>query len=210
MRIATAHSYRQTCAYLAPLSRPSPRAIIEAMRTAEARKPSIPAPAAPWLRRALFVGAALVVLALDQTTKALVRTFMDRGDAWPDGWPVRLHHVTNTGAAFGILKDQTGFLIVTTVIGVAAIYLYYRHPPFDHLVGSVAIGMMLGGAIGNLVDRVRLGEVTDFIDLPSWPSFNVADSSITIGIVVLLFGYALLAERAPPNAEREEAGTDRG
>ncbi len=180
------------------------------MRTAEATKPSAPTPTTPWLRRALFFGAALAVLALDQISKELVRTFMDRGDTWPDGWPVRLHHVTNTGAAFGILKDQTGFLIVTTVIGVAAIYLYYRYPPFDHLAAPIAIGMMLGGAIGNLVDRIRLGKVTDFVDFPLWPSFNVADSSITVGIVVLLLGYALFAERAPPKAKREEAGADRG
>ncbi len=180
------------------------------MRTAEATKPSAPSATSPWLRRYLFVGAALTVLALDQTTKAVVRTFMDRGDTWPDDWPIRLHHVTNTGAAFGILKDQTGFLIVTTVIGVAAIYLYYRYPPFDHLVAPIAIGMMLGGAVGNLVDRVRLGKVTDFIDVPVWPSFNVADSSSTVGIVILLFGYALFAERPPPKANREEAGADRG
>jgi lipoprotein signal peptidase len=70
--------------------------------------------------------------------------------------------------------------------------------------------MMLGGAIGNLVDRVRLGRVTDFIDFPFWPSFNVADSSITVGIVVLLLGYALFAERPPPKTEHEEAGADRG
>jgi signal peptidase II len=180
------------------------------MRTADATKPSASTPASPWPRRVLFAGAALIVLGLDQVTKELIRTFMDRGDTWPDDWPVRLHHVTNTGAAFGILKDQTGFLIVTTVIGVAAIYLYYRYPPFDHLVAPIAIGMMLGGAVGNLVDRVRLGRVTDFIDFPFWPSFNVADSSITVGIVVLLLGYALFAERPPPKTEHEEAGADRG
>ena len=180
------------------------------MGTAEATNPSAPTVAAPRLRRALFIGAALTVVILDQTTKGLVRTFMDRGDMWPDDWPVRLHHVTNTGAAFGILKDQTGFLIVTTVIGLAAIYLYYRYPPFDHMVAPIAIGMMLGGAIGNLVDRVRLGSVTDFIDFPFWPSFNVADSSITIGIAVLLLGYALFGERPPPEANREDAGADGG
>jgi signal peptidase II len=180
------------------------------MRSTEATKPSAPTSTTPWIRRALFFGAALTVLALDQITKELVRTFMDRGDTWPDDWPVRLHHVTNSGAAFGILKDQTGFLIVTTVIGVAAIYLYYRYPPFDHVVAPITIGMMLGGAIGNLVERIRLSRVTDLIDLQFWPSFNVADSSITIGIVVLLLGYALFAERPPPKPEREEAGADRG
>ncbi len=216
MRITTAHSWRQTCLNLlsglrwGAKSLPMKRAIIEAMGTAEATNPSVSAPAGPRLRRALFFGAAFVVLALDQTTKGLVRTFMDRGEAWPDDWPVRLHHVTNTGAAFGILKDQTGFLIVTTLIGLAAIYLYYRYPPFDHFVAPIAIGMMLGGAIGNLVDRVRLGRVTDFFDFPLWPSFNVADSSITVGIAVLVIGYALFGQRPPPVSEREDAGADGG
>lgn len=178
------------------------------MPAIEAIKPVTPISTSPRLRRLLFIGAALAVLALDQTTKELVRTLMDRGESWPDGWPVRLYYVTNTGAAFGILKDQTGFLLVTTMIGLAAIYLYYRYPPFDHLVAPVAIGMILGGAIGNLVDRLRLGRVTDFIDFPFWPSFNVADSSIVIGITILLLGYLLFAERLLPRAEREDAGAD--
>jgi signal peptidase II len=180
------------------------------MGTTDAAKSSAATPDAPWLRRALFLSTALVVLALDQTTKGLVRAFMDRGEAWPDDWPIRLHYVTNTGAAFGILKDQTGFLIVTTLIGLAAIYLYYRYPPFDHIVAPIAIGMMLGGAIGNLVDRVRLGRVTDFFDFPFWPSFNVADSSITVGIAVLVIGYVLVGQRPPPVLKREDAGADGG
>jgi signal peptidase II len=180
------------------------------MGTAEATGSANPPDVHPGLRRALFLGAALAVLALDQLTKGLVRAFMDRGQEWPEGWEVRLHYVTNTGAAFGILKDQTGFLIVTTIIGLAAIYLYYRYPPFDHFVAPVAVGMMLGGAAGNLVDRLRLGRVTDFVDFPMWPAFNVADSAITVGIATLILGYALFAERAPPHPDREDAAADRG
>lgn len=174
------------------------------MSTAEVSEPAVPASAASNLRRGLFFGTALLVVLADQTTKGLVRAFMDRGETWPSGSPVRLQYVTNTGAAFGILKDQTGFLILTTLVGLAAIYLYYRYPPFDHFAAPIAIGMMLGGAVGNLVDRVRLGRVTDFIDLSFWPSFNVADSSITIGIAVLILGYALFAERAPPPSAGED------
>jgi signal peptidase II len=104
---------------------------------------------------------------------------------------VRIHHVTNTGAAFGILKDQTGFLVVTALVGLAAILLYYRNPPIQHFTLPLAVGMILGGAVGNLADRTRLGHVTDFIDFPRWPAFNVADSSIVLAIVVLLAAYAL-------------------
>ncbi len=148
---------------------------------------------------ALFWAAAALVLLLDQATKELVRSLLERGAAWPDAdWAIRIQYVTNTGAAFGVLRDQTAFLIVTTFIGLAAIYLYYRNPPSDHFVVSAAVGMMLGGAVGNLVDRVRLGRVTDFIDFPMWPAFNVADASIFIGIAVILVSYALL----PPPAAR--------
>jgi len=154
-----------------------------------------PAPPAisPRTKRMLFWGSALGVIFLDQITKAIIRTGLDRGESWPDAdWPLRIRYVTNTGAAFGILQDQTTFLIVTAVIGLAAIYLYYRYPPFDHWIVPIAIGMMLGGAIGNLIDRIRVGRVTDFVDFGFFPAFNVADSSITIGIAILLLGYVFV------------------
>ncbi len=156
----------------------------------------------PRARLLLFWGAAATVIALDQITKAIIRSSLERGESWPDpDWPVRIRYVTNTGAAFGILQDQTSFLIIMALVGLAAIYLYYRYPPFEHGVVPIAIGMMLGGAAGNLIDRIRLGRVTDFIDFRFWPAFNVADSSITIGIVVILFGYVFLW---PGQQNREE------
>ncbi len=156
------------------------------------------------MKRFLFWGAAAVVVALDQATKAAVRTSLDRGEAWPgDDWPVRIRYVTNTGAAFGILQDQTVFLMAMTLVGLAAIYLYYRYPPFDHHIVPAAIGMMLGGATGNLIDRIRLGRVTDFIDFPMWPAFNVADSSITIAIIIILLGYVFLAPKPAPAAHED-------
>jgi signal peptidase II len=156
------------------------------------------------VRRALFWGAAFAVIALDQATKAAVRASLDRGESWPsDDWPVRIRYVTNTGAAFGILEDRTVFLVIMALIGLGAIYLYYRFPPFDHHVVPVAIGMMLGGAAGNLIDRVRLGRVTDFIDFPMWPAFNVADSCISVGIGAILLGYVLLAPK-PGTAPHED------
>ena len=156
----------------------------------------------------LFWGAALTVFTLDQVTKAMVRASLEKGESWPDAdWPVRIRYVTNTGAAFGILQDQTVFLVVMACIGLAAIYLYYRYPPFDHPIAPVAIGMMLGGAAGNLFDRIRLGEVTDFIDFPSYPAFNVADSSLTIAIATVIFGYLMFAPKEKRTAD-ENAGAD--
>jgi signal peptidase II len=89
-------------------------------------------------------------------------------------------------------------------IGIGAIYLYYRYPPFDHWVVPIAIGMLLGGASGNLLDRLRAGEVTDFIDFPRFPAFNVADSSINVGIAIIIIGYLLLAPK-PKTAEEPTA-----
>ncbi len=156
----------------------------------------------PGLRRGRFWIATVLVIVLDQASKELIRALTDRGDIWPSAdWPVRLHHVTNSGAAFGIFKDQTGFLVVTTIIGLAAIYFYYRYPPYDHPIVPVAVGMILGGAIGNLLDRVRMGEVTDFVDFRYWPAFNIADSAITIGIAILILGYLFTSGRTKPTSD---------
>lgn len=172
-----------------------------------------PAPPAPrrWQRRTLaFWGTALVVVALDQVTKAIVRATLDVGESWPDSdWHIKIKNVTNSGAAFSSLQDQTVFLIAMTFFGLAAIYLYYRNPPFQHWVASVAIGMMLGGAVGNLIDRIRVGRVTDFVDVFGFPKFNVADSSISIGVTVIIIGYLLFAERpARPPEGHEDAPAD--
>jgi signal peptidase II len=155
-------------------------------------------PFARWRRDLLFAAVAAAVLALDQATKHIVRATLEQGEAFPEGWHVRFVHVENTGAAFGILQEQNAFLVVTTVIGVAAILLYYWYPLFEHGIMTAALGMMLGGAIGNLSDRVRLGEVTDFLKFPEWPAFNVADSSIVVGVVSMSVFLVLMRPDRPP------------
>jgi signal peptidase II len=138
-------------------------------------------------RDAPFFVVAAVVLGFDQLTKSIIRASLAIGESWPsDDWLVKLTHVTNSGAAFGILQGQGLFLTVTAVIAVGAIIFYYAYPPFEHGLMRVAMGLLLGGALGNLLDRVRFGEVTDFIDFPRYPQFNVADSSIVIGLVVIV------------------------
>lgn len=159
------------------------------------------------LHRWAFWGAAAAVIAADQASKALIRASMDRGEAWPsEDWPVRIKYVTNTGAAFGILQGQTAFLTVMALIGLAAIYVYYRYPPFQHWVATLAIGMMLGGAAGNLIDRILRDRVTDFIDFPRFPAFNVADSSITVGVAIIIIGYLLLEARTEAPAAADADG----
>ncbi len=137
-------------------------------------------------RDAPFFMVAVAVVALDQVTKYLVRANMRLGQSFPESGPVRIVRVTNTGAAFGMLQGQTFFLTVTTLLGLGAILLYYLYPPMDNRILRIALGLQLGGAIGNLSDRVRVGEVTDFIQWPHWPAFNVADSSITVGVVAIV------------------------
>ena len=146
-------------------------------------------------RDAPFFLVAASVFAFDQATKAMIRGSLDRGESWPsDDWLVKLTHVTNTGAAFGILQGQGLFLTITAVIAIGAIFFYYAYPPLEHGLMRVAMGLLLGGAFGNLLDRIRFGEVTDFVDFPRYPEFNVADSSIVIGLIIIA-GFFVLSER---------------
>ncbi len=153
-------------------------------------------------RHLVFIGMAALVVVLDQATKALVRATLDRGESWPEGWPIKFTHVTNSGAAFGLFQNQAVFLAATTVFAIGAIFLYYRNPTLRHGLVGPALGLVLGGAIGNFIDRVRVGYVTDFVHFPSYPKFNVADSAITIGVVVILALIVLSEGRA----ERSEDG----
>ena len=142
---------------------------------------------------------AAVVLGADQLTKALVRGSIERG-ASVDVIPgLDLVNVRNSGIAFGLFSGTGPLLAV--IVGAAmllliAVFVAHAHYPLAWLPG----GLLLGGAFGNLVDRVRDGAVTDFIDLPSWPAFNLADSAITVGVVALLY-----VMEGPPRRRRQEA-----
>lgn len=179
-------------------------------------------PAGPWARVTARVAGrwrhdltffliAGSIIALDQFTKSLVRSNLAVGETWPENSDalIRIIHVTNSGAAFGILQGQTPFLILTSMLGLAAIVLYYLYPPMDHGIIRVALGMQLGGAIGNLIDRVRMGEVTDFIDVGSFPTFNVADSSISVSIAAVLL-FFVFQEADPPKPQQEPASAAPG
>lgn len=136
---------------------------------------------------ALSLGIAAVVVALDQATKVLIRGWLAEGEAWPSphAW-LALSHVENSGAAFGILQGATEFLLATAVVGVLGLLVYlWRFPPAQPLY-FVALSMVLGGAVGNFIDRVTKGTVTDFIDPAYYPAFNIADSAIVIGIGAIL------------------------
>src|SRR5437763_6175295 len=117
-----------------------------------------------FLQWGLFISVAALVVIGDQITKRLIDAHLGLYESWPaESWPVHFTHAANSGAAFSILQDQTTFLIVTSLIGLAAILLFFFYPPFEHPLLRAALGLQLGGAIGNLLDRVRYGVVTDFI-----------------------------------------------
>jgi signal peptidase II len=138
------------------------------------------------------------VLAADQATKALVSSSLQRGEERDVVGFVKLVNVRNSGVAFGQLQD--GGLVVSLVIAVAvgALLVYFARNVAKPMIW-LPTGLLLGGALGNVVDRVREGAVVDFLKLPHWPAFNVADSAITIGVVALV----LVMERG--NAARRPA-----
>lgn len=142
-----------------------------------------------WLRA---VAVALLVVALDQTTKALVRSGIEPGERREVLSFADLVHVRNDGVAFGQLSGGGVIVALVVVIALGALIFYFSSHIATPLIW-LPTGLLLGGAIGNIIDRARLGAVTDFVKFPHWPAFNVADSAITVGVIVLL----IVIERAP-------------
>lgn len=161
------------------------------------------------VRLLMVLTVVATVIALDQATKAMVRAWLAPGERWPSDWTwIQISHVHNTGAAFGILQGSSPFLASAAVITIAAIAYFLFTLPDHHRWYPLALALILGGASGNLIDRVRLGHVTDFIDPWRYPAFNVADSAIVVGVIAVII--LTIFEREPahdhaprPLAERE-------
>jgi signal peptidase II len=136
-----------------------------------------------WARVGLVLA---LVLLLDQVTKALVRNGIEVGEEDAILPAVTLVHVRNTGVAFGAFSGGGIIVVVLVALALSAL-LFYFVTHIDKRLIWLPTGMLLGGSIGNIIDRVRDGAVTDFVKLPAWPAFNVADISITFGVLVLLW-----------------------
>ena len=144
-----------------------------------------------------WLGLALVAVAAaagDQLTKAVVSSRLGLGDAVDVIGPFTIHHVRNTGIAFGLFADATSIVIALTAVAIAALVAFFARSGRRHPLLPVAVGFVLGGSVSNLVDRLRLGHVTDFLDLDYWPAFNLADTFIVVG-VGLLFVCFVAADR---------------
>lgn len=150
---------------------------------------------AQWIALGVIASAAIVA---DQLTKALVSARLPIGDAAAAIGPFSIHHVQNTGIAFGLFADSTTAVILLTAAAVGAMLVFFGRTAQRHPVLPIALGLVIGGSVSNLIDRVRLGHVTDFLDFDYWPAFNLADTFIVVG-VGLLFASFIAADRTSPH-----------
>jgi signal peptidase II len=154
-----------------------------------------------------LAGIAGVVIALDQWTKQLVHNNIAFGAQWlPEGltWLTpyaRIVHWYNSGAAFGMFQSGNLIFTVLAFVVIAAIIYYYPHVEKEDWTLKLAMGLQLGGAAGNLIDRLIKGKVTDFISVGTFPVFNIADASITIGVIVLLLGVWIKEQQEKKKVE---------
>ncbi|MEW6033945.1 MAG: signal peptidase II [Chloroflexota bacterium] len=154
------------------------------------------------------LGIAALVVAADQASKLWIRSHLSPSESLPPEGFFRLTYIQNTGSAFGLFANQTLLLTIIGIVAVAALLTFIRHQPLRNIWGSLAVSLLLGGSAGNLLDRLRLGYVTDFIDIGlengfRFFVFNVADSAITVGTFLLAFTLLRLGRQAPPTTPPE-------
>lgn len=175
---------------------------------------AVPQPAPParagslqWVGMLAVASAAVVA---DQLTKRLIEHEIALGQSHQVTPFLRLAHVRNTGIAFGFLPGRLVIVSLLTALAVIWMLVHFARSGSRHTVFPVALGLLVGGSVSNLYDRIVLGRVTDFIQLPHWPTFNLADSCIVIGVLLLLTGIARIDRSRPPAPpdERGPAGSD--
>jgi signal peptidase II len=139
---------------------------------------------------------AFAAVAADQVTKRIVTRTLPLDDSVHVAGPLSIHHVQNSGIAFGLFASATAIVTVVTSIAVVWMLVFFARSGSRHPVLPAALGLLIGGSVSNLVDRIRLHHVTDFIDVRWWPAFNLADSFIVVGVAILL--VALIASDRKP------------
>ena len=159
-------------------------------------------PRLPIYRDFILIQLAVLVFFLDQFSKYLVREFLYLHESFPAYGFFRITHTFNTGSIFGIFQGQNTLFILVSFVGIAVLILLYHSQRFPVGLLRLSLGLQLGGAFGNLLDRVRLGHVTDWADIGPWPVFNVADACIVTGLVLLAWMF-IVAERAQSGRSTE-------
>ena len=154
----------------------------------------------------LLLAPLLGVVALDQATKYAVKANLELYEAWPAEGFFRIAYRTNSGSVFGLFPGQTVTLIFLSLFAIGFLFYFYRTRALSYPLLRLAIGLQLGGAIGNLIDRLFLGAVVDFIDVGPWPTFNIADSSIVVGIFILAVMLAFSGAAKDDESEAAEKG----
>ena len=139
-----------------------------------------------WYKDWLFYTLVIGVFVFDQVTKAIIRSSLSLGDSWPEEGIFRIVRGLNTGSAFGLFAGFTNLLVVASIIGIVFILFVFLKQNNNVIWLRLSLGLIVGGALGNLFDRVKDGAVVDFISVGWWPAFNIADSSISVGMCLLL------------------------
>jgi signal peptidase II len=159
---------------------------------------------ADWTQWLGLAAVAVASVGADQLTKAIVSSQLGLNDSVHVIGPLWIRHVQNSGIAFGLFASATSFVIVLTAGAVAWMLYFFARSGSRHPVLPVALGLVIGGSVSNLIDRVRLGHVTDFLDLKFWPAFNLADSFIVVGVAILLLALVVTDRNsARPQRMRE-------
>jgi signal peptidase II len=149
----------------------------------------------------VFIVIACLVVGLDQISKIWIRSHFFLGQSVPETGFFRLTFTQNTGAAFSMFYGRADILGIVSILGAILILLYVfvfsrRLPYLDTRFNKIALGLMLGGTVGNMIDRLAFGHVTDFLDVGPWPVFNIADSSLVVGVIIFAFGLILVGRKA--------------
>ena len=153
---------------------------------------SFAAGAVQWAELGVVVLAAI---AADQLTKLIVSSQLELDESLKVIGPFSIHHVQNSGIAFGLFASATVIVTALTALAVGWMLVFFARSGARHPVLPVALGLLIGGSTSNLIDRIRLGHVTDFLDLRYWPAFNLADSFIVIGVGILFVALLLTESR---------------
>jgi signal peptidase II len=148
---------------------------------------------ARWLRFGLL---AVLVIVLDQISKAIIRAALDPRESIEVVSWFSISRVANEGIAFGLFPGRQAAVAVLTVIALSAIAIALASLVARNATVAAGAGLLVGGSLGNLIDRLAHGAVTDFIDLARWPAFNLADCAITIGAVLIVVGLMADGEEA--------------